>query len=158
MRWYAYHVCLHHSLAFYASLHACLHVHAWVLLASVSSTLQCNEVIDIWSKPTLVPHGHHLLFAFLLVCLLSCFLACLFSFLLSLFILWLIMSPVICYACHVYLLYATFICSLYLLFPLFVCWFLVLAFACTHMERGHMELGHGLSGASKRGKDASIST
>ena len=32
------------------------------------------------------------------------------------------------------------------LFPLLVCWFLVLAFACTHMERGCMELGHGLPG------------
>ena len=28
MRCYAYHACLHHPLAFYASLHACLHVHA----------------------------------------------------------------------------------------------------------------------------------
>ena len=122
IRWYAYHACLCHSLAFYASLHACLHVHAWVLLASVSSMLQHNEAMDIQSKPTFVPRGHYLLLAFLLVCLLSCLLACPFAFLLSyflvyLFILWLVMSPAICYACHVYhtcLLYASFTCFLHL--------------------------------------------
>ena len=54
------------------------------------------------------------LFAFFPVCLLaylpSCFLVCLF-------ILWLILSLAICYACHVYhayLLYASFTCSLHL--------------------------------------------
>ena len=40
--------------------------------------------------------------------------------------------------------------------PFLVYWFLVFAFACTHMERGRMELGHGLLGASKKGKDASM--
>ena len=78
VQWCAYHACLCHLLAFYASLHACLHVHAWVLLASVSSMLQHNEIMDIRSKPTFVSRGHHLLFAFLLVCLLACFLAFLF--------------------------------------------------------------------------------
>ena len=73
-QWYACHACLRHSLAFYASLHACLHVHTWVLLASMSSVLQHNEVMDIRSKPTFVPREHHLLFAFWL---------CLFVFLLS---------------------------------------------------------------------------
>ena len=73
--WYACHACLYHPLAFYASLHACLHVHAWVLLASVSSILQHNETMDIWSKPTFVPRRHHLLFSFLLVCLFACLLA-----------------------------------------------------------------------------------
>ena len=57
---------------------ACLHVHAWVLLASVSSMLQHNEVKGIRSKPTFVPRGHHLSFAFLLVCLLTYLLAFLF--------------------------------------------------------------------------------
>ena len=153
VRWYACHACLLHPLAFYASLHTYLHDHAWVLLASVLFMLQHNEVMDIQSKPTFVPHKHHLLFALLLVCLLSCLLACLFAFLLSvcLFILWLVMSPVICYACHAYLLYASFICSLHLFFPLLVYWFLVLAFACTHMERECIELGHSLPGTSKRG-------
>ena len=80
MRWYAYHVCLCHLLALYASLHACLHEHAWVLLASVLSMLQHNEVMDIWCKPTFVSYRHHLLFVSLLVCLFcsfACFLACL---------------------------------------------------------------------------------
>ena len=81
MRWYAYHACLCHPLASCASLHACLHVHAWNLLASVLSMLQHNEAMDIQSKPTFVPRGHHLLFvfllvAFLLVCLLYCFSDC----------------------------------------------------------------------------------
>ena len=78
VQFYACHSCLCHPLAFYASLHACLHVHAWVLLACVSSILQHNEVMDIWSKPKFVPRGHYLLFAFLLVCLLVCLLAFLF--------------------------------------------------------------------------------
>ena len=39
VRCYVYYACLCHPLAFYAFLHACLHVHAWVLLASVSSIL-----------------------------------------------------------------------------------------------------------------------
>ena len=78
---YAYHACLCHPLAFYASLYACLHVHAWVLPASVSSILQHNEAMDIRSKPTfaLVDTTFCLLsrlFAFSLVCLLSCFFAC----------------------------------------------------------------------------------
>ena len=45
-------------------------------------------------------------------------------------------------------------CILFL--PLLVYWFLVFAFACTHMERGCMELGHGLLGASKEGTDVSM--
>ena len=83
-RCYAYHVCLCHLLAFYASLYACLHVHAWVLLASVSSMLQHNEVMDIRSKPTFVPCRYHLLFVFSLVCLLAYLLAFLFLCLLCL--------------------------------------------------------------------------
>ena len=78
MWWYAYNACLCYSLAFYASLHACSHVHAWFLLASVSSMLQHNEAMDIRSKPTFVPRGHHILFAFLLFCLTICLLASLF--------------------------------------------------------------------------------
>ena len=60
VRWYACHACLCHPLALYVSSHACLHIHAWVLLASVLSMLQHNEVMDIRSKPTFVPRGHHL--------------------------------------------------------------------------------------------------
>ena len=96
------------------------------------------------------------LFIFFLICLLACLPSC---FLVCLFILWLVMSLPICYACHVYhayLLYALFICSLHFFLPLLVCWFLVFAFACTHMERGRIELGHGLPGASKKYEDASM--
>ena len=80
-RCYAYHVCLHQPLAFNTSLHACLHIHAWILIASISSMLQHNEVMDIQSKPSFVPCGHHLLFAFLLVCSFACLLSCLFVYL-----------------------------------------------------------------------------
>ena len=76
------------------------------------------------------------LFVFSLICLLSCFFAC--------------------YVYHAYLLYASFICFLHLFLPLLVCWFLVFAFACTHMERECMVLGHDLLGASKKGEDASM--
>ena len=74
VQWYAYHAYLCHPLALCASLHTCLQVHAWVFLASVSSVLQHNEVMDIRSKPTFIPLGHHLLFAFFLVSLLACWL------------------------------------------------------------------------------------
>ena len=164
MQCYAYRACLCHPSACYASLHACLHVHAWVLLANVSSMLQHNEVMDIWSKPTFVPRRHHPLFVFLLVCLRACFkkkkkssknkksfelhddliplklLSCFFA----------------CHVYHAYPLYVSFICTLHLFLPLLVYWFLVFAFACTHMERGRMKLGHGLPVASKKGKDASM--
>ena len=46
------------------------------------------------------------------------------------------------------------------LFPLFlsllVYWLVSFVFACTHMERGCLELGHGLPSASKKGVDASL--
>ena len=74
MRCYAYYACSRHPLTFFASLYACLHVHAWFLLSSVSSILQHNEAMDIRSKPTFVPSRNHLLF----VCLFACLLA--FSF------------------------------------------------------------------------------
>ena len=136
VRWYAYLACLCHSLALYASLHACLHVHAWVLLASVLSMPQHNEVMDIRSKPTFVPCGHYLLFTFLHVWLHPCF--------------------YVWHIYHVYLLHASIICSLHLFLPLLAYWFLVFAFACTHMGRGRMELGDGLLGVSKRDADVSM--
>ena len=52
-------------LCFYASLKACLHVHAWVY---VSSILQSNGTMDTRSKPTFVFLGHPL-----------CLITCLFS-------------------------------------------------------------------------------
>ena len=119
----------------YTSLHPCLHVHAWVLLASVSSMLQHNEAMDTWCKSTFVPRGHHLLFAFLLVCLFA-----------SLLAFWFLCFP--CLSCLSVLCLS--ICSLHLFLLLFVYWFLVIAFACTPMERGGMELGHGPLGANKK--------
>ena len=152
MRCYACHAYLCHLLVFYASLHTCLHIHAWVLLASVSSILQHNEAMDIWSKPTFIPHGHHLLFAFLLVCLLSCLLACLFVYLMA----YHVSCHVLClpFPCLCFMPFSHALCIFFL--PLLVCWFFVFAFACTDMEQGRMELGHGLLGASKMGEDASM--
>ena len=40
--------------------------------------------------------------------------------------------------------------------PLLVYWFLAFGFACTYIERGCMELGHGLLGTSKKGEDTSM--
>ena len=151
VRWCACHAYLYHPLASYASLHACLHVHAWVLLASVSSILQHNEAMEIRSKPTFVPHGYHLLFVYFLTCLL----AFLFIFashlpytlpyaMLAMSILLVCFMP-FCYYLRIFL-------------PLLVYWFLVFAFACMHMELERTELGHDLLGASKKGADASLPT
>ena len=52
-------------LAFFASLHACLHVHAWVC---VSSILQFDGTMDTWYKPTFVLLGHPLFFDIMFVC------------------------------------------------------------------------------------------
>ena len=99
--------------------------------------------MDIRSKPKFVPRGHHLLFAFLLVCLLACLLAFLFSFL-AMSIMLIYFMP-LSYALRIFF------------FSLLVYWFLVFAFACTHMERERMELGHSLPSVSKKGEDASMS-
>ena len=122
-------------IGLYASLHPCLHAHAWVLLASVSSMLQHNEAMDTRSKPTFVPHGHHLLFTFLLVCLFASLLAFWF-----LCFPWLSCLSILCLS----------ICSLHLFLLLFVCWFFVIAFTCTPMERWDMEPGHDLLGPNKK--------
>ena len=76
------------------------------------------------------------LFAFSHVCLLSCFFDC--------------------HVYHAYLFYPSFICSLHLILPLLICSFLVIAFACTHMEWGRMELWHSLLGESKKGENAGM--
>ena len=110
-----------------------------VLLTNVSSMLQHNEAMDIRSKPTFVPCGHcPCLFAILL-----CFLFCPHP------------GFYVCYVYHVYLLISFLLCSLHLFLPWLVRCFHVFAFACTHMERGCMELGYVLPGTSKRGKDVS---
>ena len=74
-----------------------------------------------------------------------CFFPCLFAF-------WLLCLP--CLSCLFTL--CLFICSLHLFLPLLICWFLVFTFACTHMKRGRLELGHSHPGASKKGMDASM--
>ena len=96
----------------------------------------CFNTMKLWTfDPNL-----HLSLAnttfYLLVCLLTCLLAFLFF---------------ACHVYHAYLLYASFVCILHLFLPLLVCWFLVFAFACTHMERERMELGHDLTCVSKKG-------
>ena len=78
-------------LFFFAFLHACLHVHAWVC---VSSILQSRGTMDTQSKPTFILLVHPFLFdnmfvcprltLSLIVCLLayfpsSCFFACLLA-------------------------------------------------------------------------------
>ena len=72
MRWYAYHACLCHPMAFYAFLHSCLHVHAWVLLTSVSSMLQqwsYGHSIQTYICPSRTPP---------FVCFFACLPSCLF--------------------------------------------------------------------------------
>ena len=95
----------------------------------------CFNIMKLWTFDLhLSPVDPTFCLPFLRVCLLSCLPS---SFLIFLFILWLIMSLAICYVCHAYhayLLYASFICSLHLFLQFLVCWFLVFAFACTHME------------------------
>ena len=87
-------------------LHAYSHVHAWVLFASVLSMLQHNEVMDIRSKPTFVPRGHHFLYAFFLVCLFACFLVCLPTSSLA----YLVACHV---SCHILCLLRLYVCLLY---------------------------------------------
>ena len=100
----------------------------------------CFNTMTLWTSD---PNLHFSLVdtSFCLLFLLVYLLACLLSFLFF-----------ACHVYHAYLLYVSFICTLHLFLPLLVCLFLVFAFACTHMERGRMELGHGLPGASKKGQ------
>ena len=134
---YAYHVCSHHLLAFYASVHACLHVHAWVLLSSVSSILQHNEAMDIRSKPTFVPRGQHFLFALLFVCLLACLLAFLF----------------LCLTC---LSCLSTLC-LFASFPSIACLLVSCLCLCMYTYRARVHEARALSPRCKqKGKDASM--
>ena len=129
-----------HWLSMYLYTFAFMSMHEYCLLVC----RPCFNIMKLW---TFDPNLHlspadttfcllSCLFVFSLVCLLSCFFAC--------------------YVYHAYLLYTSFICSLPLFLPMIVYQFLVFAFACIYMERGHLELRHGLPGASKKGADASI--
>ena len=111
--------CLFVSPVNYLCIFTCLLTCPWVLLASMSSILQHNEVMDTRFKTIFIPCRHHLLFAFLLVYLFACLLAFL-----------LFCLP--CLSCLS--TFCLFICSLHLFLPWLICWFLVFAFACTHME------------------------
>ena len=101
---FAYHACLFHLFAFYASLHACLHVHAWALLA-----VRCPyfNTMKLWTPdPNL-----HLSLVDAPFCLLTCFFAFFFVCLLSYLFAFLLICLHPCfYACHVY--------HAYLLMPL----------------------------------------
>ena len=151
MRWYARHACL-------CRCWLCLHFSACVYMYMHESyllvCLPCFNTMKLWtSDPNL-----HLSLADTTFCLLSCMFAYLSSFFLVCLRISLVLSPATRYACHVchaYLLYASFIHSLHIFLPLLVYLFLVFAFACTHMERECMELGHGLPSASKKSEDAS---
>ena len=76
-------------------------------------------------------------FALLLVCLLPCFFAC--------------------HSYHAYPFYAFSYAFHTFSFHCLSASFLVFTFACTHIERGRMELGHGLLGISKKSVGASMS-
>ena len=91
------------SLAYYYIVHA-------------STQWSYGHSIQTYIYPSLTPSFclPFCLFVFFLVCLLACLPS---WFQVCLFILWLVMSPVICYAFHVYhahLLYAFSTCSLHL--------------------------------------------
>ena len=105
----------------------------------------CFNTIKLW---TFDPNLHlsltdttFCLFSCLFAFSLVCFFACLLAFLLCLPCL--SRSSILC----------LFIYSLHLFRPLLVWWFLVFAFACTHMKQGRMELRHGFLGTSKRDAD-----
>ena len=137
---------MHHYMFAYMSMHeSCLLV-----------CRPCFNTMKIWTPdPNLHLSPVDITFCLPFACLSSYFLACSC-------ILWLTMSLVICYAmlamsimlfCFMPLSHA--LCIFFL--PLLVCWFLVLAFTCTHTERGRMELRHGLPGTSKKGEGTSLS-
>ena len=100
----------------------------------------CFNTMMLWTSD---PNLHLSLADTTLVCLFVCYLA-LFPFFLTSYV---------CHVNHVYLIYSSLLCSLRLFLPWLVYWFLVFAFACTHMEWGCLELGHGLPGTNKRGED-----
>ena len=100
------------------------------------------NTMKLWTfNPNLHCPSRTPLFVHFLTCLLSLLFACFLAMLV-------VPIMLICFV--------PFICLLHLFLPLLVCWFLVFAFACTHMERGRMELGHSLPGVSKKGTDASM--
>ena len=109
-----------------------------------SCLLMCHPYFNTMKSWTSDPnlrlslHGHHLLIACFLDCLFACLPSC---FLVCLFILWLVMSPAICYAYHVYhacLLYASFTCLTHLFLSI-ACLLVSCSCLCmyTHEARTH---------------------
>ena len=149
VQWYACHACLCHPLAFYASLQylftwSCMSL-ACQCVVHASTQWSYRNSIQTYIGPSWTPP---------FVCIFACLLICLFAFLLVC-LSWglpcllpyamLAMSILlVCFEPFAHYLRISF-------FPLFVYWFLVFAFACTHMEQGRMELGHGLPSASQKG-------
>ena len=105
-----------------------------------SCLLVCSPYFNTMKLCTFDPNLH-LSLTDTTFCSFSCLFAC-FPIMLSMSIM------LICFM-HFHILFASFL-------PLLVCWFLVFAFACTHIERRRMELGHDLLGASKKGANASM--
>ena len=125
------------------AMHLCMLAYMFMHESCLLMCHPCFNTMKLWTfDPNL-----HLSLVDTIPCLLSCLFAFALVFLLSCFF--------TCHVYHTYPLCASFICTLHLFLPLLVYWFLVFAFACTHMERGCMKLGHGLPVASKKGKDAS---
>ena len=90
---------------------------AWYCVVHASTQWSYGHSIQTYICPSRTPSFVCFLacLPFLLVCLLSCY---------------------ACHFYHAYLLYASFTYPLHPFLPLLVYWFLVFAFACTHMERG----------------------
>ena len=134
-----------------------LYVHLYTLAyisMHKSYLLVCRSYFNIMKLQTPDPNLHLSLtdtsFC-LLSFLFSLSLVCLLSRLFTRILVSMLAMP-ITFACFMPLPYA--LCTFF--FPLLVYWFIIFAFACTHMERGRMELGHGFPSTSKRGKDASM--
>ena len=156
-------------LCFFAFLHACLDVRAWVLvLAYVIKPNSYYPVLvhtRLWYTRPQVPFRK---FAWWHVCHL-------YSNSMELWdtrskptfvILWhpflfdnMFVCPFVCLTClfsPVWLSLHSFFTSL--LSYLLVCWLLSLFVACTCLEQGRLERGHDSLSASKKGKDASKKT
>ena len=139
-----------------------LYVHLYTLTymsMHESCLLVCHPYFNTMKLWTPDPNLHLSLADATFVCFLSCLPFCLFVCFLAylpsrLFarILISMLAMSITFVHFMPLPYA--FCTFF--FSLLVCWFIVFGFACTHMQRGRMELGHSFPGASKKGKDASM--
>ena len=133
-------ICATHWLSMHLYMLAYMSMHKSCLLVCCP----CFNIMKLWTfDPNL-----HLSLADTTFCLLSCLLVSFLAF----------FPFLLCLPCLSSLFaLRPFLSSLYFFLPLLVCWFLVLAFTCTHTERGRMELRHGLPGTSKKGEGTSLS-